>query len=54
MLAVLWGDVMKFIVEVGCSLEPFNTYLRQGTAGRKSARCSALSSPESSTSPTTP
>lgn len=30
-----WGDVMKFIVEVGFPLKPFNTYLRQGTARAK-------------------
>ena len=26
---------MKFIIEVACPLEPFNTYVRQGTAGEK-------------------
>lgn len=26
---------MKFIVEVGFPTEPFNTYVRQGTAGQK-------------------
>ncbi len=26
---------MKFIVEVGFPLEPFNTYVRKGTAGEK-------------------
>jgi len=26
---------MKFIIEVDFPLEPFNTYLRQGTAGEK-------------------
>lgn len=30
-----WGDVMKFIVEVDFPLEPFSTYVRQGTAGEK-------------------
>ena len=33
--ADLWGDVMKFIVEVDFPLEPFSTYVRQGTAGEK-------------------
>jgi hypothetical protein len=26
---------MKFIVEVDCPVEPFNTYVRSGTAGEK-------------------
>lgn len=26
---------MKFIIELGFPLEPFNTYVRQGTAGEK-------------------
>lgn len=26
---------MKFVVEVGFPTEPFNTYVRQGTAGQK-------------------
>ena len=34
-LADPWGDVMKFIVEVGFPLEPFSTYVRKGTAGEK-------------------
>jgi hypothetical protein len=29
------GDVMKFIIEVEFPLEPFNTYVRQGTVGEK-------------------
>ena len=29
------GHVRKFIVEVDCPLEPFNTYVRNGTAGEK-------------------
>ena len=33
--ADLWGDVMKLIVEVDFPLEPFSTYVRQGTAGEK-------------------
>jgi len=48
-----WGDVMKFIVEVDFPLEPFSTYVRQGTAGEKIGGVPALSSPRSSTSPTT-
>jgi hypothetical protein len=30
-----WGDNMKFIIEVDFPLEPFNTYVRQGTIGEK-------------------
>jgi len=33
--ADLWGDIMKFIIEVEFPLEPFNTYVRQGTVGDK-------------------
>lgn len=29
------GDIMKFIVEVELPVEPFSTYIRQGTAGEK-------------------
>ena len=29
------GDIMRFIVEVDFPLEPFSTYVRQGTAGEK-------------------
>jgi hypothetical protein len=34
-MALTWGDVMKFIVEADLPLEPFSTYVRQGTAGEK-------------------
>jgi hypothetical protein len=34
-MPLTWGDVMKFIVEVEFPLEPFSTYVRQGTAGEK-------------------
>jgi hypothetical protein len=44
-----WGVVMKFIVDVDFPPEPLNAYLRQHTAQGRSARCSTLSSPESST-----
>jgi hypothetical protein len=34
-MPLICGGVMKFIVEVDLPLEPFNTYVRQGTAGEK-------------------
>ena len=34
-MALTWGDVMKFIVEADFPVEPFGTYIRQGTAGEK-------------------
>jgi hypothetical protein len=39
------GGVMKFIPDVGFPLKPLNTPVCQATAGRKSARRSALSRP---------
>jgi hypothetical protein len=44
---------MKFVVEVAFPLEPFNTYVHKGIAGRNSGRCSKASSPRSCTSPIT-
>ena len=35
MLLTHGGDIMKFIIEVEFPLEPFNTYVRQGTVGEK-------------------
>ena len=35
MLLTPGGDIMKFIIEVEFPLEPFNTYVRQGTVGEK-------------------
>jgi hypothetical protein len=37
---------MKFIVEVSFPLEPFNTYVRQGTAGQKIGEALAAVKPE--------
>jgi len=37
---------MKFIVEVSFPLEPFNTYVRQGTAGQKIGEALAAIKPE--------
>jgi hypothetical protein len=34
-MALTWGDVMKFIVEADLPMEPFSTYIREGTAGDK-------------------
>ena len=34
-MPLTWGDVMRFIVEAELPLEPFGTYVRQGTAGDK-------------------
>jgi hypothetical protein len=37
---------MKFTVEVSFPLEPFNTYVRQGTAGQKIGEALAAIKPE--------
>ncbi len=37
---------MKFIVEVGFPLEPFNTYVRKGTAGEKIGKVLGAIKPE--------
>jgi hypothetical protein len=37
---------MKFIVEVSFPLEPFNTYVREGTAGQKIGEALAAVKPE--------
>ena len=37
---------MKFIIEVGFPLEPFNTYVRQGTAGEKNGEVLGANKPE--------
>jgi hypothetical protein len=37
---------MKFIVEVNFPLEPFNTYVREGTAGQKIGETLAAVKPE--------
>jgi hypothetical protein len=37
---------VKFIVEVSFPLEPFNTYVRQGTAGQKIGEALASIKPE--------
>ena len=34
-MPLTWGDVMKFIVEADLPMEPFSTYIREGTAGDK-------------------
>ena len=34
-MALTWVDVMKFIVEADLPMEPFSTYIREGTAGEK-------------------
>lgn len=34
-MALTWVDVMKFIVEADLPMEPFSTYIREGTAGDK-------------------
>jgi hypothetical protein len=44
---------MKFIVEVDLPLEPFNTYVRDGTAGAKIGEVIGAIKPEVIYSPTT-
>ena len=44
---------MKFIIEVDFPLEPFNTYVRQGTVGETVGEVLGAIKPRSSTSPTT-
>jgi hypothetical protein len=46
MLLTRGGDVMKFIVEVDFPLEPFSTYIRQGTAGEKMVEVLGAIKPE--------
>jgi hypothetical protein len=45
-MPLTWGDVMKFIVQADFPLEPFSTYIRQGTAGEKIAAVLGAIKPE--------